>query len=154
MKMPMSDDRLIRLIAIFKFFKAGLLIAVGIGVLRLLHKDVASVLRHWSEALRVDPANHFLDAALGKATRVSPAQIKKLGLGSFLYAGLFLAEGTGLWLRKRWGEWLTVIITSSLVPIELYEIYRHASYVKLGVLALNVAIVIYLIYHIRRERKS
>jgi len=154
MKMPMSDDRLIRLIAIFKFFKAGLLIAVGIGVLRLLHKDVASVLRHWSEALRVDPANHFLDAALGKATRVSPAQIKKLGLGSFLYAGLFLAEGTGLWLRKRWGEWLTVIITSSLVPIELYEIYRHASYVKLAVLALNVAIVIYLIYHIRRERKS
>ena len=154
MKMPMSDDRLIRMIAIFKFFKAGLLIAVGIGVLRLVHKDVATVIRHWSEALKVDPANRFLDAALGKATRVSPDQIKKLGLGSFLYAGLFLTEGTGLWLRKRWGEWLTVIITSSLVPIELYEIYRHATYVKLGVLALNVAIVIYLIHHIRTGNRS
>ena len=149
MKMPLSDDRLIRMIAIFKFFKAALLIAVGIGVLRLVHKDVATVIRHWSEALKIYPANRFLDAALGKATRVRPDQIKKLGLGSFLYSGLFLAEGTGLWLRKRWGEWLTVIITSSLVPIELYEIYRHASYVKLGVLALNVAIVIYLIHHIR-----
>jgi len=92
--------------------------------------------------------------AFEKATRVSPAQVKKLGLGSFLYAGLFLAEGTGLWLRKRWGEWLTVTITSSLVPIELYEIYRHSSYVKLVVLALNVAIVIYLIYHIRSQRSA
>src|ERR1700722_3701749 len=152
MKMPMSDDRLIRMIAIFKFFKAGLLIAVGIGVLRLVHKDVATVIRHWSEALKVDPANRFLDAALGKATRVSPDQIKKLGLGSFLYAGLFLAEGTGLWLRKRWGEWLTIIITSSLVPIELYEIYRHPSWAKVVVLILNVAIVVYLIYHIRARR--
>src|ERR1700733_2713684 len=152
MKMPISDDRLIRMIAIFKFFKAGLLIAVGIGVLRLVHKDVATVIRHWSEALKVDPANRFLDAALGKATRVSPDQIKKLGLGSFLYAGLFLTEGTGLWLRKRWGEWLTVIITSSLVPIELYAIHRHPSWAKVVVLVLNVAMVVYLIYHIRSRR--
>ncbi|HEY6765082.1 MAG TPA: DUF2127 domain-containing protein [Candidatus Sulfotelmatobacter sp.] len=152
MKTPTSDDRLIRLIAIFKLFKAGLLTAVGIGVLRLVHQDVAGVIQHWCEALRLDPANHFLDAGLEKVARVRPDQIRKLGLGSFFYAGLFLAEGTGLWLRKRWGEWLTVIITSSLVPLELYEIYRHVSYVKLGVLALNVGIVIYLIYHIRKQR--
>src|ERR1700733_7824335 len=154
MKMPISDDRLIRMIAIFKFFKAGLLIAVGIGVLRLVHKDVATVIRHWSEALKVDPANRFLDAALGKATRVSPDQIKKLGLGSFLYAGLFLAEGTGLWLRKRWGEWLTVIIKSSLVPVEVYEIHRHPSLAKVGVLVVNIAIVVYLIWHMRRTSRS
>jgi uncharacterized membrane protein (DUF2068 family) len=154
MKPPTSDDRLIRLIAIFKLFKAALLIAVGIGVLRLVHQDVAGVIEHWCRALRLDPANRFLDAALEKATHVRPDQITKLGLGSFLYAGLFLTEGTGLWLRKRWAEWLTVIITSSLVPLELYEIYRHVSYVKLVVLALNIGIVVYLIYHIRSERTS
>jgi uncharacterized membrane protein (DUF2068 family) len=152
--MKSSDDWLIRLIAIFKFLKAGFLIAVGVGVFKLLHKDVASVMEHWIEALRLDPGSHFVNLALEKAAHVSPAQVKKLGLVSFLYAGLFLAEGTGLWLRKRWGEWLTVIITSSLVPIELYEIYRHPSYIKLGVLALNVAIVIYLIHHIRGQRST
>jgi uncharacterized membrane protein (DUF2068 family) len=152
--MKSSGDRLIRLIAIFKFLKAGLLIALGIGLFKLLYKDVGDVFEHWCEALRLDPGSHFVNLAFEKATRVSPAQVKKLGLGSFLYAGLFLAEGTGLWLRKRWGEWLTVIITSSLVPIELYEIYRHSSYVKLVVLALNVAIVIYLIYHIRSQRSA
>lgn len=150
--MKNSGDRLLRLIAIFKFLKAALLIAVGIGVLRLVHRDVASVIMHWYAALRVDPANHFLDMALEKAARVSPSQIKKLGLGSFLYAGLFLTEGTGLWLRKRWGEWVTVIITGSLVPIELYEIYRHPSYAKIAVLAINVGIVVYLVYHMRTNQ--
>jgi uncharacterized membrane protein (DUF2068 family) len=73
-------------------------------------------------------------------------------LGSFIYAGLFLVEGTGLWLRKRWGEWLTVIVTSSLIPVEIYEIHRHLTVAKLGVLALNLAIVIYLILHMRRQQ--
>src|SRR5580700_511166 len=148
--MKSSGDGLLRLIAIFKFFKAGLLIALGIGLFKLLHKDVGDVLQHWCEAMRLDPGSHFVNLALEKAAHVSPEQVKKLGLVSFLYAGLFLAEGTGLWLQKRWGGWLTVIITSSLVPVEIYEIYRHFSPVKVGVLVVNVAIVLYLIYHIRR----
>jgi uncharacterized membrane protein (DUF2068 family) len=149
--MKWSEDGLLRLIAVFKFLKAALLIALGIGLFKLLHKDVGNVLERWCEALRLDPGRHFVNLALEKAAHLSPAQVKKLGLGSFLYAGLFLAEGTGLWLRKRWGEWLTVIITSSLVPVEVYEIYRHASWAKVGVLAVNVVIVIYLICHMRRE---
>src|ERR1700730_1494825 len=144
--MKSSNDGLIRLIATFKLVKAGLLIALGIGLFKLLHKDVGDALEHWCEALRLDPGNRLVDSALEKAARGSPEKVKKLGLGTFLYAGLFITEGTGLWLRKRWAEWLTVIITSSLVPVEIYEIYRHSSYVKLVVLALNLAIVIYLIY--------
>src|SRR5580700_11939437 len=139
--MKSSDDGLIRLIAIFKFFKAGLLIALGIGLFKLLHKDVGDVLQHWCEAMRLDPGSHFVNLALEKAAHVSPEQVKKLGLGSFLYAGLFLAEGTGLWLQKRWGERLTVIITGSLVPLEIYEIYRHPSAVNVVVLLINFGIV-------------
>ena len=149
--MKSSEDRLLRLIAVFKFLKAGLLIALGIGLFKLLHKDVGGALEHWIEALRLDPGRHFVNLALEKTAHVSPAQVRKLGLGSFLYSGFFLAEGTGLWLRKRWGEWLTVIITSSLVPVEVWEIYRHFSYAKVVVLALNVAIVMYLIYHMRQR---
>jgi uncharacterized membrane protein (DUF2068 family) len=149
--MKSSDDRLLRLIAVFKFFKAALLIALGVGLFRALHKDIGSVLEHWAEALRLDPGSHFLNQVLARAARVSPGQVKQLGVGSFLYAGLFLAEGMGLWLRKRWGEWLTIILTSSLVPVEIFEIHRHPSWVKVGVLVVNVAIVVYLIYHIRKR---
>jgi uncharacterized membrane protein (DUF2068 family) len=152
--MKSSDDRLIRVIAVFKFVKAALLIALGIGAFKLLHKDIAGIFEHWIEALKLDPGERFLDLALAKASSVRPEQIKKIGLGSFVYAGLFLAEGTGLWLRKLWGEWLTVIITSSLVPVEIYEIHRHFSAMKVDVLVINLAIVVYLILRIRRRQSE
>ncbi|MFZ1139331.1 MAG: DUF2127 domain-containing protein [Candidatus Sulfotelmatobacter sp.] len=149
--MKTSHDRLLRLIAVFKFVKCAMLIALGVGAFKLLHRDVGRIAEHWVDALRLDPGNRFVDAALGKAAHLRPEQIKKLGLGSFLYAALFLVEGTGLWLEKRWGEWLTVIITGSLVPVEIYEIYRHPSAVRVAVLVINLGIVGYLIDHIRRR---
>ncbi|HKR32125.1 MAG TPA: DUF2127 domain-containing protein, partial [Terriglobales bacterium] len=115
--MKSSHDGLIKLIAVFKLLKGGLLIAFGIGAFKLLHKDVAAVVEHWIDVIKLDPANRFVDAALARASMLNPGQIKKLGLGSFIYAGLFLTEGVGLWLLKRWAEWLTVIITSSLIPV-------------------------------------
>jgi uncharacterized membrane protein (DUF2068 family) len=72
-----------------------------------------------------------------KASNLAPDKIKQLGLGSMTYAGLFLIEGIGLWIWKRWAEWSTVIITSPLIPIEIYEIYRHP--IKIAVLLVNVA---------------
>ena len=147
--MKSSDNDVIRLIAVFKLFKAALLIALGVGAFKLLHKDVAAVLEHWIGVFRLDPTNRFIDAALVKASNLHPDLIKKLGLGSFIYAGLFLI--VGLWLLKLWAEWLTVIITSSLVPVEIYEIHRHPTPAKFVAFAINVAIVVYLVCHVRRQ---
>ena len=150
--MKSSNNTLIRLIAIFKLLKAVLLIAVGVGAFKLLHRDAATVLEHWITALGLDPGNQYIDRALNKAAGLTPNKIKGLGVGSFIYAALFLTEGIGLWLVKRWAEWLTIILTSSLIPFEIYEIYRHVTAIKVAVLILNVAIVVYLIARIRRDR--
>ncbi|MGA9039101.1 MAG: DUF2127 domain-containing protein [Terriglobales bacterium] len=149
--MESSPNRLLRLIAVFKLTKAALLIVVAAGAVKLLHKDVASVVEHLVEWLKLDPNNHYINIALEKASKISPNKIKALGLGSLIYAGLFLTEGIGLWLEKRWAEWFTAIITSSLVPLEVYEIFRRASAVKIMVLLINVAIVAYLVYRIRNK---
>ena len=63
-------------------------------------------------------------------------------------------EGIGLWLAKRWGEWVTVIITGSLIPVEIYECFHRGDAIKVLVLLLNIAIVIYLVRRIRREPGS
>jgi len=152
--MKSSDSRLIRLIALFKLFKASLLIAVGVGALKLIHKDIATVLQHWVTMLGLDPGNQYVDRALEKAAKLSPNKIKGLGVVSFIYAGLFLTEGIGLWLVKRWAEWFTVIVTSSLVPVEVYEIHRHPTPIKILVLMINIAVVGYLLYRIRSERSG
>ena len=146
-----SDSRLVRLIALFKLLKAILLISVAASALKLLHKDVASVLEHWVATLGLDPGKQYVGKALQKAANLTPNKIKGLGIVSFIYAGLFLTEGIGLWLLKRWAEWFTVIMTGSLVPVELYEIYLHPSPTKVLVLIINIAVVGYLLYGIRNE---
>jgi uncharacterized membrane protein (DUF2068 family) len=144
-----SDGRLLRLIAVFKFFKAASLIALCLGAFRMLHQDLGERLEHWVRALRLDPGNHYVEIAIARASNLTPGQIKKLGLAGLLYAALFLVEGTGLWLQKRWGEWVTVVITGTLIPVEVYEIVRHPSGTKVAVMIFNIAVVGYLIYRIR-----
>jgi uncharacterized membrane protein (DUF2068 family) len=56
-----------------------------------------------------------------------------------------------LLMAKRWAEWFSVIITSSLVPFEIYEIYRHPTVLKVGALLVNIAVVVYLVYRIRTD---
>src|ERR1043166_3450528 len=87
------------LIAIFKLVKALLLIAVGIGALKFLHRDLSATVMHWTRVLRVDPDNRHIHAALAKLFGATPKQLKELSIGTFLYAGLFSIEGVGLLLR-------------------------------------------------------
>jgi len=70
------------------------------------------------------------------------------------YAGLFLVEGTGLWLLKPWAEWFTTILTSTLIPVEVYEVYRRPTALRIVALLINVAIVFYLIHRIRKRRSG
>jgi uncharacterized membrane protein (DUF2068 family) len=142
---------LLRLIAAFKLLKAAALILTGLGVLRLVHRDVGAELEHWVAMIGFDPGSRLFANAIQRATHIPPHRIRELGIVSFVYAALFLTEGVGLWMLKRWAEWFTVIITSSLVPVEAWETYRHPTAIKIVVLLVNLAVVAYLIYRIRHE---
>src|SRR5579864_8822225 len=119
---PPADGRLLRVIAVFKFLKAALLLALSVGVFRMLHQDLGMRLEHWVRAMHLDPGNRYIEHLLMRASHLSPVQIKRIGLAGLLYAGLFAVEGTGLWLKRRWGEWVTIVLTGMLVPVEVYEI--------------------------------
>ena len=67
------------------------------------------------------------------------------------YAALFLTEGTGLLFRKRWAEWLTIVATGSLMPIELYELIKQFTAIRLFALLINAAVVLYLIYLLQQK---
>jgi uncharacterized membrane protein (DUF2068 family) len=69
------------------------------------------------------------------------------------YAAVFATEGIGLWMQKRWAEWLTVIITASLIPLEVWELLDRPNFGKAAVLVANTAIVAYLVWHVRSRGK-
>ncbi len=144
-------DPWLLLIGLFKLVKGVSLLIVAFGLLRLLHRDVAEVTEHWIEVLRVDPDNRFIHRALVKVFNVTPRQLKELSAGTLIYSAIFLTEGTGLLARKHWAEYMTLISTGLFIPLELYEIYRHLTLVKLGVTLVNILIVWYLAARIRRK---
>ena len=148
-KVRQSDYALL-LIGAFKLLKALLLVAFAIGAIRLLHRDVAATLTRWVHAVRVDPDNRFVHAALTRALGVTHKQLRELSAGTFLYATLFATEGIGLLLRKRWAEYFTIITTALFIPLELYEIAHHFTAVKVAVTLINVLIVAYLAARVRR----
>lgn len=146
-----ADPRVLYLIAVFKLFKGLVLFAVGIGALRLLNKGVATEVYRWVNAFRVDPSNYYVQRLLVRFSILDEKKLRELSVGTFFYSALLLTEGTGLLLRKHWAEYFTMIVTSSFIPLEVYELVRRATFAKGIVLALNVAVVAYLAMNVRRN---
>ena len=148
-----SHGRGLRLIAAFKLLKGLALLALGIGALKLLHKDVAAVVEHWINIFQVDPRSHYIQLLLAKLSIVDDRRLKELSVGTFIYSAIFLAEGVGLALGKRWAEYLTIVTTASLLPLEVYELVKHVGIGKGVALVINLAVVAYLILELRRYPK-
>ncbi len=124
--------------------------AGGLCALRLLHPSARALVARGIEAMPFATQHAIAQRAIAFVTRLSPARIEGLAVVAFLYAALFIVEGTGLWTRKVWAEWLTIIATTSFIPFEVYELIKKPTAIRIFVVAANMAIVIYLL--VRRRR--
>jgi uncharacterized membrane protein (DUF2068 family) len=138
-------NRLLVLIAIYKFFHATVFIAVGIGAHRLLHKDIADQIEILARHLRFNPESRLVNFILEKATMVNGRVLDRISFVAFCYAAVTMVEGIGLYLEKAWGEILTLAITASFLPWEIYEIVRRLTWVRVGLLTINILVFIYLL---------
>jgi len=141
----------LRLIGGFKFVSGLLLIALGVHLFRGAHGEPVEEALQLVSALKLDPENRFIHSAIEKVSGISPKQLREIGVGTFLYALIYLVEGGGLLLRKHWAEYFTIVATGLFIPFEIYEVTRRLTPVRLGVLAINVAIVVYLVVQIRKQ---
>ena len=145
-----ANERALRVIAVYKFVKAAGLIVLACVVFGFLRTQFLEEVAQWVEHLPIQNGRGVLQHWMDELTGMTPRNFVVAGSLASLYAALFLIEGIGLWTGKRWAEYLTIIATASLVPLELYELVRHATLAKAIVLVVNIAIVIYLIYLLRR----
>lgn len=135
------------LVAAYKLLGALLFVLVGIGALRLMHKDLDDVIwhalvevRHWN------PESRVLSFLLDKAELLNDPMLKRIGFGAFLYAAIGIVEAVGLYFEKAWAEFLTVAITASFLPIEIREVIVKAGWWKIGLLIANLLVLVYLLY--------
>lgn len=148
------SDRWLVLIGALKVLKGLGFVFLGVGALRLLHRDLVAFLNHWVVVvLHFDPERHFVNLILTKAADVSPHQIRMLSDALFLYAVLDLIEGTGLVLEKVWAEYVTLIVSIAFLPVEFYELIRHMTLFKIGLVLANVVIVLYLLWLVQAQAR-
>jgi uncharacterized membrane protein (DUF2068 family) len=145
-------DRGLLLIASFKMLKALLLVAGGLAALKLLQPDAARSVNEWVAALPLDSQRRLAHRFLVRLTGLPAGRLHALGIAFFAYAGLFVVEGIGLWRQKRWAEYLTVIATSSFVPLEIYELVKDVTPPRIAALLANLFVVAYLVWALRRGR--
>jgi uncharacterized membrane protein (DUF2068 family) len=144
----------LRVIALFKFLKAAALVATGYGVHLLLNQEILDRLRDWTFTLTDSLAQRLLLRALGWVEGLGTKRIHIVMAITLCYTAVVLTEGVGLWMRRAWAEWLTVIATASLIPFELWELIVRPFDRKLpvlGTLIVNVTIVCYLAWLLRRS---
>lgn len=149
-----KGSRALWLIAAFKLVKGLGLLILAIGALKLLHKDVAAEVERWINLLRFDPQNHLIRKLLEKIGMVDDRKLEELSIGTFFYSALLLTEGVGLALRQRWAEYVTIVTTASLLPLEIYEITRRVTTGRIVLLLINIAVVVYLVIEVRRTRST
>jgi len=145
-------DRGLLLIGLFKLGKAILFLLLGIGAIHLLHKDLGDEVMRLATSLKFDPESKFVTLLLDKVDLIDAHRLRQISLATFAYSALALTEGVGLLLEKVWAEYLTLILTVSFLPWELYELARRPSWFRLSLLLINLAVLGYLLWLLRRKK--
>jgi uncharacterized membrane protein (DUF2068 family) len=142
----------LKLIAAFRWSKALVLIGAAFGAMRLLRPGVAERIAQWTMQLPFAAQHRFVSEGIAKLTHLDTTKVEWIVAGLFAYAALFAVEGYGLWRERRWGEWLTIVATTSFIPFEAYELWKRVTAIRGAMLVLNIAIVIYLVWRIRHKK--
>jgi len=135
----------LRYIIAFKAFKAVTLAALGIALLATRHSDLVDILFRIAPAVHLSLTSRLFERALAFVSNLTIPRQTLLAITAFGYAALVTVEGVSLYLRKPWGRWFTIVATSSLIPIEIYEIVRDPRPAPVLVLIANAAVVVYLL---------
>ena len=151
-RMGGEHDAFIKVIIVEKLIRAVVLTALGVGLLVAGHNGSLDYWADWAEnQLNLNVGRSIILLLLLRLLVYVGAfsHLSLLAVSAILYAALETTEGVGLAMRRRWAEYLTVIATGVLIPYELYEVLRRPTVLKVGALALNLAVVGYLAYRKR-----
>ena len=134
----------VRVIAAFEATKGLLILLAGLGLLSIVHEDVQQIAENIVGHFHLNPASRYPRIFLELADRLADVRLWALATMALAYAGLRLIEAYGLWHGRRWAEWLAVASGAIYVPVEIYELFSGVTPLKVGTLALNIAIVAYM----------
>jgi len=141
----------LRSVALFEALKGTIVLFAGFGLAHAIGGDVGEFAERMVHRMHLDAARRFPRIFIDLAENLSDAQLWALAGFAMAYAVLRLAEAYGLWFGRRWGEWIAALSGAIYVPVEIYELTRGFSTVKVAALVLNTLVVAYMCYLLLRR---
>lgn len=141
-------------VAFFEALKGVLVLVAGVGLLSLVHQDLQAVAERLVRFSHLNPAHQYPRVFIEASASITESQLKLLAALAFLYAGVRFIEAYGLWHMKAWAEWLAIVLWAVYLPVEVFELIKHATFIRGGILLINAGVVIYLVYVRWLHRKS
>ncbi len=122
----------------------------------LIHHDVRShrLARIITHALHLNPANQYPRIFVDAASHVSDTRLWFLASLAMVYSGARSVEAYGLWFERRWAEWFALVSGAIYLPVEIYELRRHVTEIKIAALVVNVVIVAFIGWRLRLAYKE
>ena len=138
----------LRTIALLEAAKGALVLLVGFGLLSLVHQDVQRAAEHLISHTHLNPASRYPRIFIDVANQLTDAHLLLIAAGGGVYSLARFIEAYGLWYAKRWAQWFAAVSGGVYVPFELFELYERVTWLSLGALTLNLAIVAFMLYHL------
>ncbi len=144
----------LRTIAGYEAAKGALVLLAGLGLLRLIHRDVQAAGEALVRHLHLSPSAHYPRIFLELTTKVTDGWLWALAFGLVAYSALRFAEAYGLWRGKLWAEWLAAVSGAIYVPFEVAELFKKVTALRVGSLLVNLGIVGYMLWVLGKERAN
>jgi uncharacterized membrane protein (DUF2068 family) len=152
--LPTSQRRMLRAVALFEFFKGLFVVLMGLCALALVHKDVWLYAESLLALFHINTDRHSAQMFLDFADNVTDARLWAAARFAFTYGLLHVTEAYGLWKGRTWAEWVAFVSGFLLLPLEVRELMRGLTLVRIALFVGNVAVVLYMLHVIRSNRRE
>ena len=151
----LRDATILRLLAAERAIRGLIILGIAYGVVRFrsaqddlreAFERALPAAKPLEDALHVNLTDSAFVHRLQDVLSSKPHTLALIATGLFAYAALQIVEGVGLWLLKRWGEYVAVVATSAFIPLEVYELVERVTLLRVGALIVNLAAVAYLVW--------
>lgn len=136
----------LRTVAVFEATKETVVLLLRLGLLALLHKDVEQAAESLLAHIHYGSEHRLSRVFLNAASKMTDFRLWALTAASIAYATVRYVEAYGWWNRRVWAEWFALLSGALYLPWEIYKLVRRPNWIHVGVIALNVAIVLYMLY--------
>ena len=142
------------MVALFETLKGTVVLIAGFGLAHAIHSDVGKFVERLVDRTHLNAARHLPRVFIELANNLSDGQLWALAALAMAYSLVRFLEAYGLWFERRWGEWIAALSGGIYVPVEIYELTRGVSSIKVVALVFNTLIVGYNCFQLMRRRRT